>query len=752
MQKIRSRKHSHQLHLLALVAASVPIAGMAQQSSATLPTVTVTEAAEVPFKADKSANPKITQPLLDTPKTIQVIKKETLAEQGSITLMEALRNTPGITMQLGEGGNTSAGDTFQLRGAQLQQSTFVDGIRDLGAITRDTFNLDQVEIVKGAAGAETGRGAATGYINLISKQAHLGDESSITGTMGTGNKKRAAVDLNRQLSETSAVRINAMAQDSGVDGRDYVKNKGQGLGLSYVNGLGTPTRVHLFSQHIRQSNLPDGGFPSIGYDGYYRGVVTTGTNQVTQAQANALNAGVKANRNNFYGSLDDYEQVTADMITAKVEHDLGEGTTVRNVTRWGSTRMDRVITGAGAVTAPTATVNNPATWTVARSSQKKDQVNTIWANQTSVNSAFNALGLEHSLAAGVELMQENQADFLYTAVGTVAAANLYNPDPNFAIPSFVANGGKNTGGTTTLGLYVFDNAKINEQFSINGGMRVDRYKLETRNITSANVTTSLEDERTLMNWSIGGVYKPAPNGSIYASYADSKTPPGYSNPSGSNFQLNSGATNQNNAGMDPQTTKTVEVGSKWDLLNKRLNVAVALFQSINDGQTSTDPVTNTTVQYGKTEVKGIELSAVGQLTNFWQVSAGLAKTQTRQLDQRSSATSVTEGVRWSPDLTATAWTSYQLDKLTMGLGVRHVSEQKREITEGANLATVNMPTIAASTVFDLMAAYKVSNNLNLRLNVYNLFDKEYISTMNNNGARVTLGAPRSATLTAVYNF
>ena len=237
MKHIRSRKHANHLHLLALVAASVPSAGMAQQAAATLPTVTITETADVPFKADKSANPKITQPLLDTPKTIQVIKKETLAEQGAITLMEALRNTPGITMQLGENGNTSAGDTFQLRGASLQQSTFVDGIRDLGAVTRDTFNLESVEVVKGAAGAETGRGAATGYINLISKQAHLGDESSVSATVGTADKKRASVDLNRQLSETSAVRINATTQDSGVDGRSTVKNKGQGLGFLCVMKL-----------------------------------------------------------------------------------------------------------------------------------------------------------------------------------------------------------------------------------------------------------------------------------------------------------------------------------------------------------------------------------------------------------------------------------------------------------------------------------------------------------------------------------
>lgn len=731
MQKIRSRKHSHQLHLLALVAASVPIAGMAQQSSATLPTVTVTEAAEVPFKADKSANPKITQPLLDTPKTIQVIKKETLAEQGSITLMEALRNTPGITMQLGENGNTSAGDTFQLRGASLQQSTFVDGIRDLGAVTRDTFNLESVEVIKGAAGAETGRGAATGYLNLISKQAHLGDESSVSATVGTADKKRASVDLNRQLSDTSAFRLNAMTQDSGVDGRSTVKNKGQGLGLSYVDGLGTPTRIHLFSQHIRQNNIPDGGIPSIGFEGFY---------SATAAIQNAA----KVNRNNYYGSVNDYEKVSADMVTAKVEHDLGQGTTVRNVTRWGQTRMDRELTGINTITA--TNVNAPSTWTLSRSRQKVDQVNTILANQTSVNSVFNALGLEHSLATGVELMHEKQDVTGHTAVGTTSSANLYNPNSNDAFGSFVPSGAETNGFTTTLGAYVFDTVKLNEQFSLNGGVRIDRYKLGTRNISTANAKTTLDDERTLTNWSVGGVYKPAPNGSIYASYADSKTPPG-----GNNFQLSATANNQSNAALDPQTTKTVELGTKWELLNKKLNVAAALFQSVNDGQTTVDPVTSAATQYGKTEVKGIELSAVGQLTNFWQISAGLAKTQTRQIDQRS-ATTVTDSVRWSPDLTATLWTSYQLDKLTMGIGARHVSEQKRLITEGTNAATTSMPNVPAYTVFDMMVSYKLAKNTNLQLNVYNLFDKEYLSTLNNGGARLVLGAPRSATLTAVYNF
>ena len=745
MSQIRSRKRSPSAPLLALLAA-LPTAALAQQES-TLPTTTVKESLEVPYKADTSANPKYTQPLLNTPKTIQIIKKETLEEQGAITLMEALRNTPGITMQLGEGGNSNAGDTFQMRGSSMQQNTFVDGIRDLGAVTRDTFNLEQVEVVKGAAGAETGRGAATGYINLISKQAHLGDENSGSVTLGTASKKRVAVDLNKQLSDSSAIRINGMAQKSGVDGRDVVENKGQGLGLSYVTGLGTPTRISIYSQHVRQDNVPDGGQPTIGIPGYVRVAGGTAPNIVTQTQADALNAGAKANRNNFYGSTNDYEKVDADMVTAKIEHDLGQGSTVRNITRWGRNHMRKVLTGVGNVTAPTGTENDPSTWTVARSRQGGDQVNTIVANQTSLNTAFSALGLQHSLATGIELMQEKQLSYSFTAPGTTDPANLYNPNTSDAFSSVVPTGAQNRGQTTTLSAYVFDNAKINEQYSVNGGVRLDRYTLKTNNITNVGVRTDLDDSDTLVSWNIGGVYKPAPNGSVYASYADSQTPPG-----GDNFQLNAGLTSQANASFDPQVTRTVELGSKWELLDKRLNVAGALFRSVNDGQISYEVGSVAPVQIGKKQVQGIELSAVGQLTRFWQVSAGLAKTSTKQLEQRSNTGVSTSVVSWSPDFTATVWTSYQLDALTMGLGARHASEQSRQINDSTNIATTNMVHIPSASVFDAMATYQLNPKVSLRLNVYNLFDKEYIATLNNNGARMLLGAPRAAAVTANFKF
>ena len=210
-------------------------------------------------------------------------------------------------------------------------------------------------------------------------------------------------------------------------------------------------------------------------------------------------------------------------------------------------------------------------------------------------------------------------------------------------------------------------------------------------------------------------------------------------------------------GLDPQQTEHIELGTKWDLLNDRLALTLAAYRTENDKQVSYDSFAARYFQEGKTRVDGVELGLVGQLSNFWQVSAGIAHMKTKQIDQLShrastGVTSENTGVRWSPDLTATLWTSYTLGDLTLGGGARYVSEQDRVITSGTDLSTQNMPKIPSYWVADAMAAYRINDNLNLRLNVYNLFDEEYIETLNNGGSRVRMGTPRSAMLTSELSF
>ena len=753
MTHIRSRKHSHPAQprlnpsILALAVLSAPVAAHAQTSAAgteTLPEVTVTSTADVPYKAETVSTPKLPAPLVDTPKTVSVIRKEIIQEQGATTIMDALRNTPGITMQLGENGNTAAGDTFQMRGFSTQSSMFLDGVRDLGAVTRDTFNVEQVEVVKGASGTEAGRGAASGYVNLVTKLPSLENSNAASAAVGSGDFKRATADLNRTLSDTSAMRLNLMVQDSGVPGRDVVENTGFGIAPSLAFGLGTPTRVYLYSQHVRQDNVPDGGIPTIGLKGYYN------------ADA-ALRGGARVDSHNFYGSVHDYEKVDADMVTARIEHDLGSGLKLQNITRYGKSSMDRVLTGVNAITAVDPA--DPASWEVARLRQRVDQENEIIANQTNLTAEFKTGSVEHTLTSGLELLSEKQSNVSYSATG-VPAANLYNPNPDVVLPALTPTGGYTDGRTRTVALYAADYLKLSERWQVNGGVRLERYSTDTDGITITSARShpdlpvgtvlpfDLSKSGNLVSWNVGAVYKPAHNGSIYASYANAETPPG-----SDSFAL-SASSNADNPALDPSKATTIEIGTKWDLLQKKLAVTAALYRIDSENElVQVDDVTNEFSQFGKRRVQGFELGVVGQLSSAWQVSAGLATMDTKVLEGSTGNNSAGAATRWSPDLTATLWSTYKLsENLTFGGGVRYVSDQKRVVDPAADPSTQNMPVIPSYWVADAMVSYKLAKNASIQLNINNLFDKFYIARLNNSGARYFLGTPRSALLTANFVF
>ncbi len=745
---IRSRKHplaSQPLlnqSLLAMAAIGLPLAAHAQEK--TMAEVKVEAAADVPYKADRASSPKLTAPLLDTPQTISVIRKELIQEQGASSIVEALRNTPGITLQLGENGNTSAGDTFQMRGFAAQSSIFVDGIRDLGAVTREAFNIEQVEVAKGPAGADIGRGAAGGYINLVSKLPGREDATAASLGLTQGGVKRGTADLTRSFGGSGAFRLNAMLQDGSAKGSRALDRESKGFAPSIAWGLGTPTRLYLFSQHIRQDNVPDGGIPSVGMEGFYNA-------------GEALRTAPRVDRNNWYGIQGDYEKVDADLVTAKIEHELAPNTTLTNTTRWGKSKMDRILTGINTLAMPGAA---PASWTVSRSRQSVLQENKILANTTNIVSEFMLGGLQHTLSTGIEVMSEEQfaPARLATSLGTAPAANLYQPNANDALAGFkpVLSGAFTNGKTDTFGAYAFDTVKLNEQWQLNGGLRVERYNTSTDSATlntSTNALTGSHVEKSgnLASIKAGLLYKPAADGSVYLAYANSKTPPGSANLS----LAAQTAANANNPALKPQKTSNIELGTKWDVIQKQLALTAALYRTTNKDEFPqlVDAVTNTWAQLGERRVQGLELGAVGQLTKAWSVTAGIATMDTEIKEGTTGNNAAGAATRWSPKVSATMWTTYKFDdKLTIGGGARYMGEQKRLVDPAQAPATSNMPAIPHYTVVDAMASYKLSRNIALQLNLANVFDKFYINTLNNSGARASLGAPRTVQLTASFLF
>lgn len=756
MAHIKSRKHpvARRLNCSAAVALAVmAMPAYAQQTgdasaqnAATLPQITVQGASQENYKADTVSSPKFTQPLIDTPQTVSVIKKEILQQQGATSLTEALRNTPGISIQLGENGNTQTGDAIFMRGFDTSGSIFVDGIRDLGPISRDTFNIEQVEVVKGPSGSDNGRGTSSGYINMSTKSAQFDDFSSGSLTVGTDDRQRATVDLNRKLDlgiPGSAFRLNFVAQDYGTPGRDEVESNRIGIAPSLAFGLGTATRTTLNYLHLDQRNTPDGGVSTFGLKGYvYQGRANNSSPFVP------LGRGPAVDSSTYYGVGGDHDDVTIDMLTARIEHDIAPGTTIRNTTRVGRSKQDLLITGVSALTPANAPVaGSPADFTINRSRQGRDQTNDIITNQTNLTTEFDTGFIKHSLSTGVEFIYEKQNQ--KTPVTVSSSTSLYSPDRNDVVAEPQYRGTYSDGNTFSAAVYAFDTLKLSEQWLLSAGVRWERFRTETSsaNFASGTLTQNPDQELkdTLLSWKLGAVYKPASNGSIYAGVSNSFQPPG-----GNNFSLNADPTNANSPTLDPQEGSNVEIGTKWDLFDNRVSATAAIYRAENKKELISDGGSPAVFsQIGKRRVDGIELGLVGQITPRFNVSTGLAYMDSKIV----KGTEANQGgvIVFSPKVTFTSWATYKLENgITIGGGARYVDTAAR--SSNVTTPTSGLLKMPDYWVADAMASYDVTKNLSLQLNVYNLFDKEYITSLNNSGARYIPGQERNVLLTANLKF
>ncbi|MFT4248212.1 MAG: catecholate siderophore receptor Fiu [Pseudomonas sp.] len=763
---IKSRKHAlchasaHTLTAAALLgglglAAPAFAADPAVDPPTTLDKIDVQADRAKRYLVETPASPKFTQPLIDTPQTLNVIDKDLFNEQGATTLTEALRNSPGVgTFYVGENGNTSTGDAIYMRGFDSSSSIFVDGIRDLGSISRDVFNIEQIEVEKGPAGTDNGRSAPTGAINLVTKQPFTTDALSASLTGGTDNQRRVSADWNKTLGASSALRLNVVGQDSGVAGRDHVENKRWGLAPSLAFGLDTDTRYFIDLLYVKQDNVPDGGVPTIGLPGY----------SSPDAARPWLATAARVDRENFYGTRHDHDDVTAKMATFRFEHDVSEALKLTNTARWGENEQNYLLTAfmGNATNLLTPDPADPSTWTLARSLPTyKDQRYTILTDQLNLRWDFATGAVRHNLSTGVEATREQlQSWGVATRSGSVwPAANLYAPDWNVDGLLWGRSGAHSQGVTTTWSAYAFDTLRFGESFLLSAGVRLDRYETEFESVVACGsrgapacgtlpngsivpgVDADISD--TLFNWKLGAVYKANEDVSLYANYAISQQPPG-----GSALELSTSANSANNPAFDPQKASTVEVGSKWNFLDDGLFVTMALFQTdvSNEIAQGSDGLY---YQTGEKRVKGVELSAVGKLTEHWSLATGYTRMDTQVKAGAIVSQDGSTDLAYTPDSAFTAWSTYILPfGLTIGGGVRYSGEMKRG-TDGA----IGTPALVKSyTVWDAVVTYPVNKHFELRLNVNNVFDKDYVAAINKSGFRYTPGAPRSATLSANLKF
>ncbi|PTR09313.1 catecholate siderophore receptor [Novosphingobium sp. GV055] len=741
-------------------------------------TVTDTAIAQAPVKVERAESPKYVRPLLDTPQTVTVVGRAVIEAQNLLSLKDALSILPGITLGAGEGGG-GYGDSINLRGQSANTDIQIDGVRDSAQYSRsDLFNIEQVEVTNGANSVFSGSGSIGGTVNLVSKRPKDETSTTVQGGVGTANYWRGTVDSNWQLGSEVAVRLNAMGHSADVPGRDFEYSRRWGVAPSVKFGLTGDTSLTLLYLHQRDKNIPQYGVP---YYAVYGGLLP-----------GASYAG-------YYGYKNyDRQEQTVDQATAILDHRFSDAVSIRNLARYQKVKQDTFVdppqgawclangTLANSTGAATACSSTQAAGTFYPSGPRglfRLTDTSIWYDQVDLSAKVSTFGLEHTLALGAAYSQEDydvvSGNGLRNANGTTPtldAINIANPNAIYTGPVNYITTAIAHGSTRNIALYAFDAVKLGGGFEVNGGIRWEnnraRYRSDTLAVSGA-VTTGAPQNNTddLFSYRLGLVYKPVANASLYVAYGNSKTP------ASSTVRSGCGVTSTTLLGdpcnVAPQTAVNFELGGKVDLAQGKLQLTASVFRNerTNYPVAANDPLVGTTnVLDGRSQVDGVSLGLSGKITPAWTIFANamyldgvikqsisnycknhLGATQTLPTggtvtcptSDVQAGNPVTNTPRWSGSL----YTSYHLPfGLEVGYGLTY--QGSWYLTNSTGAPMYKAPSYLTHRI---SLGYKLDNGLSAQINVQNLTDEKYYTSIRNNGWAVP-GEGRSAVLTLGYAF
>lgn len=677
-----------------------------------------------PYKVESSGSNKFTEPLVNTPRSITAIPKEVITDKAATTLRELVRTTPGITIGTGEGGN-NFGDRIFIRGFDARNDVYVDGMRDIGVGNRETFAVEQVEIYKGPSGIVNGRGSPGGAVNIISKMPNEKNNFyNFSTTIGTDNTRRATVDVNQILSPDLTIRANGMIHRSNVAGRDVIEDDRWGGSIAAMYKPSNNFKLTIDYYHLSRDGSPDYGVP----------FNSTLQRPVTEAGVD---------RNNWYGIKGrDFTTTGADIVTGHLEVKLSEQVQISAKVRGGLTLTDYL------VSAPESP--NLVAGTVLANPKSRYQENEILAGQTDATFKFATLGLRHTVVAGFERTQENIYRNGYTVTypaGTTAATynllNLYNPNNDKPWTGSIALGTNPAFvNVATTAAYLMDTVKIGPQLIVNGGVRFENYL-----VSAKDNTNNLSREDNLVDWHAGITYKLLPNGSLYLAYSTSSAPTGAEVDAGLGSPDYGGITAAS-AVLGPERARSIELGTKWELFDKRVLATAALFRTDKYNAREQRPSSTVWVSGGEYRVQGFELGIAGNITDQWSVFGGLVIFDSEVLASVDPA-------RVGKRLANVAHNTFSLlskYKLTENFTVGGQASYASEIY-GGTMFQLSNAQVPEHWRFDALAEYKFNKNISAQLNVLNLTDVIYYDAIYRSATPFAHIAPgRAAYLTLNFKY
>lgn len=670
----------------------------------TLPEVKVTAEADKSYDTKQVITATKTETeLRDVPQSITVVNQNQIRDTSSKGLSEALRFVPGVSFAQGEGNR----DTPIFRGISTTADFFVDGVRDDVQYYRDLYNVEQVEVFKGPNAMTFGRGATGGLINRVTKVANWSASKAADITLGSWNNRRATFDVNQPLSDTVAIRLTGLYEDSDSY-RDGVNITRKGINPTLSWRASPKTLVSLGYERFEDDRIADRGIPSF------------------------LGAPLATDRSKFFGNAGGSPTWTKlDSLTAVVDHTFDNGIQLRNRTRY--TDQDKFYQNVfpGAV--------NAAGTTVSISAYNNLTSRKSFVNQTDLTFNFNTGSVKHKFLAGAEFSQQDTENFRMTGFfpGNATSVSVPVTTATTSLPvsySQSASDANNTGTAKSAAFYVQDQIELNPNWQLIAGLRYEELKIDFLN--NRNGDRFKSNDGTLSP-RVGVIYKPIVPVSIYANYSEAYMPR-------AGEQLSS--LSLSNAGLDPEKFKNYEIGAKWDITNS-LAANAAIFRLDRSNVVvldPTDPAGVRTILSKGQRFEGFELGLTGYLTRAWSIAGGYAYTDAKFIADISNTVRSGAEVAMVPKHTFTVWNRYDFnDVWGAGVGLIH---RTKSLASNEQIATVANPIpnveLPSYTRVDAAVFWKIDRNWKAQLNVENIFDEKYYTNAYNNN-NITPGSPRA---------
>ena len=657
----------------------------------------------------QSGATKLETPDIETPQSVSIVTRQQYEEQGATSVRQAVGYTPGVYAN--QIGASNRFDYIVLRGFSdgSLDNIYLDGLKMMGdtnshsSLVVDPWFLDSIEVVRGPASVLYGRSSPGGIVALNSRKPSFDPGGEIKVFAGNNNQRGAAFDVTGPVDDNDRVAVRLTGMTRYADSQfDPLKEERYALMPSLTWRITDSTRLDLMAYLHRD---PEGGSHS-GLP--YEGTVVP-------------HAGQKIS-NTFYEGEDDYDKYDRreNMVGYNFEHAFDSGWSVRQKLRYLHTKVNlNQVYAAG------------------------------WLNDTELNRGYsgsdekmNAITLDNQLDGSVEtgpvnhrlLMgvdyqrRSNNVAGYYGAFPAIDAFNpVYGADPDY-ITQYSSEKHK----LEQTGIYVQDQMSLNKWRLTLGG-RHDQVKVT--NVNKLNDTSDTLDQghyssRAALLYLFDNGIAP------YVSYSTAFTPTSF--------------TDENGKILEPMKGKQWEAGLKFEPEGTQTMYSASVFRINQKNIATKEEPTDPYRSIGEIESEGVELEAVGQLTDSLRLQAAYTYTDIRY--KKSSPEEQGKRAVYAPRNQASAWLSYDvksgpLDGLTVGSGVRYVN--------GITSDRQNTHTLPSYTLVDLAVGYDLSKvglkGLSAQVNVNNLTDKSYIAACNSL-SYCYFGAERSIVGSLAYKF